>query len=136
MNKQKIQDKIAKLQEELKQLEAKEEEEKNKVSYIVIDGWAYETKEHDFNKKLSDIKIPEGKELLLPSECFRFYEDKDLRKKLNLLDCWFFVKQIRENTSDVAGFCTYSDGVDFRAGYYSGSSGPSLGIRYKWRIKK
>ncbi|MEK6878833.1 MAG: hypothetical protein AABY22_04460 [Nanoarchaeota archaeon] len=31
---------------------------KNKT--LIIDGIEYETKEHDFNKKLSDIKIPKA----------------------------------------------------------------------------
>lgn len=111
-------------------------EEKNKVDFIVIDGWAYETKEHDFDKKLSDIQIPEGKELWLPSETWKFYEDKNLREKLNLSNCWFFIKQVRENTKDVARF--YSDGgcADLSTGCYSDDSYSTLGVRWKWKVKE
>lgn len=134
--KQQIQEKIKSLQNDLAEIEVKEEAEKNKVEFIVIDGWAYETKEHNFNKKLGDIKIPEGKELWLPSECWKFYEDKDLREKLNLKKCWFFVQQVRDNTSDVARFYAYSGGVYLDAGCDSGDSVSALGVRFKWKVKK
>jgi hypothetical protein len=134
--KQQIKDKIKDLQDKLADIEAKEEAEKNKVDFIVIDGWAYETKEHDFNKKLSEIKIPNGKELWSPSDCFRMYENKELREKLNLKDCWFFVKQIKEDTTDVARFYAYSYGVYFRTYYDSDYSYSSLGVRFKWKVKR
>ena len=137
MNKKdKIKKQIEKLQKELEDIEAKEEAEKNKVDFIVIDGWAYETKEHDFNKELSEIKIPKGKELWLPSECYKFYEDKELRKKLNLNNCYFFVKQIIENTSDVARFNAYSFYADLGCGMDSNYSYSTLGVRFKWKVNK
>jgi len=107
-----------------------------KEDFIVIDGWAYETKEHDFDKELGDIKIPKGKELWLPSECRKFYEDKKLREKLNLSDCWFFVKQVRDNTTDVAGFGAGSVGAGFNCYWSPTYSNPSLGVRFKWKVKK
>lgn len=116
-------------------LKSEIETEKNKVDFIIIDGWAYETKEHDFNKRLGEIPIPEGKELWLPSETWRFYEDKKLREQLNLSDCWFFVKQVRENTTEVARFCADSDGVYLDTGYNSGGSNSTLGVRFKWKVK-
>jgi hypothetical protein len=131
-----IQNKIKELQEKLKQIQERKEVEKNKVDFIVIDGWAYETQDHDKGKELSEIKIPGGKELWLPSECWKFYENKELRDKLNLSDCWFFVKQIRENTSDVARFYADSVSVDLGTDYDSDDSGSYLGVRFKWKVKK
>ena len=107
-----------------------------KEDFIVIDGWAYEIKEHDFDKKLSDIEIPNGKELWLPSECWKFYEDKKLREKLNLNDCQFFVKQVRDNTTDVAWFGADSDVANFYCGRYPTYTFPGLGVRFKWKVKK
>jgi len=112
------------------------EKAKNASDEVIIDGWAYEKKEHDFNKKLSEIKIPEGKELWLPSECLRFYENKELREKLNLNNCWFFVKQIRENTDDVAGFVANSGGAYLYCYRGPSYSSASLGVRFKWRVQK
>lgn len=129
------QQKLEEAKELVKKLEAEIEAEKNKVDFIVIDGWAYETHEHDFNKKLSEIKIPEGKELWLPSECWKFYEDENLREKLNLSDCWFFVKQGRENTTDVARFYADSFGADLYCYRDPSGSISSLGIRFKWKVK-
>ena len=134
-SKQKIQEQIKKLQTELADIETKEEQEKNKVDFIIIDGYAYETKEHDFNKKLGDIRIPEGKELWLPSECWKFYENKSLRKRLNLSDCWLFVKQVRKDTTDVARFCAGSNGVNLGTDYDSDYSYSALGVRFKWKVK-
>ena len=132
------QDKLTKAEELVKELKAQLEEEKNKVEFIVIDGWAYETKEHDFNKTLSEIQIPKEKELWLPSEVWKFYEDKKLKTKLNLNDCWFFVKQVRENTSDVARF--FADSGSGGAGLLCGRNpsyrGAGLGVRFKWKVGK
>ena len=99
-----------------------------KEDFIVIDGWAYEIKEHDFDKKLSDIEIPNGKELWLPSECWKFYEDKKLREKLNLSDCWFFVKQVKDNTKDVARFFAYSDRANFYCDWVPTGANPCIGV--------
>ena len=134
--KQEIQDKIKELQSQLAEIEAKEEANKNKVDFIVIDGWAYETKEHDFNKKLSEIEIPKGKELWLPSECYKFYENKELRNKLSLSECWFLVKQIKENTINVASFDATSGRAYLDCVRHPDDSGPSLGVRFKWKVKK
>lgn len=127
---------LKKAEELVTKLKVKLEAEKNKVGFIVIDGWAYETKEHDFNKELGNIIIPEGKELWLPSETFKFYEDKKLREQLNLSKCYFFVKQIRENTTDIARFCAYSSYCSLGWGYYSGGCDSTLGVRFKWKVKK
>ena len=95
-----------------------------------INGIEYEIESHDFDKKLSDIKIPKGWRLWKAHECWLFYEDKKLRKEMNLEDCWFFVEQPRDNTSDVAGF----DAGSGRA-YLDCYWGPldtysSLGVRF------
>ena len=135
MSIEKLEKKRDKLKKDLADVESKIETEKNKVDFIVIDGWAYETKEHDFNKELAEITIPEGRELWLPSECWKFYEDKNLREKLNLEDCWFFVRQVRDNTSDVARFFAGSVRVGLGAGYGSRDSYSTLGVRFKWKVK-
>lgn len=132
----KLETQIKNKEKELEALKEKQEAEKNKVDFIVIDGWAYETKEHHFNNKLGDIKIPKGKELWLPSEVCKFYEDKETKKKLNLSKCYFFVKQIRENTTDVARFFANSDCVDLYCNVGSSYSLSVLGVRFKWRVKE
>ncbi len=133
--KNKLDKQIEKKEAELETLKEKREAEKNKVNFIVIDGWAYETKEHDFNKELGDIEIPKGRELWLPSEVYRFYEDKNLKEKLNLSKCWFFVRQVREDTTDVARFYANSGCASLNWGMVSSDSYSYLGVRFKWKVK-
>ena len=121
------------------ELKLKLEQEKNKTDFIEIDGWAYETKEHDFNKTLDEIKIPEGKELWTAEDCIRLSNNAIDCFKLGLKDCWFFIKQpfeFNENNGYVARFNAGSG----RAGLYcdrirSGSDA-ELGVRFKWKVKK
>ncbi len=136
MRTQDIQKQINKKEKELTTLKEKLDIERNKVDFIIINGWAYEIKEHDFNKELGDIKIPKGKELWLPSETLKFYEDKKLKEKLNLSKCYFFLKQIREDTKDVARFYAYSDYACLDCDWDSSYSFSNLGVRFKWRAEK
>ena len=107
---------------------------KEKVKTIKIGNWEYEIETHDFGKKLGEIKIPKGWELWKPSDCWRFYEDKKLRKKMNVEDCWFFVFNPFKD-GRVARF-----GADFGGAYlycyrYPDDSGSSLGVRFKRKLK-
>ena len=102
---------------------------------IIIDGYEYETKTHDFNKCLKDIKIPKGWELWRVSDFEKFsLKDWDT---LNLKEAWFFIKYpFAYNPNDfVAGFITLSDGASFNCFRFPTSSGSSLGVRFKRKIK-
>lgn len=59
---------------------------------IIIDEVKYECETHDFNKKLSEIKIPKGWRLWTAEECIKLH-NSEYKKKLNLIDCWFYIKQ-------------------------------------------
>ena len=90
---------------------------------IKINNVEYELEQHDNNKRLSDIKIPRGWRLLLPSEAMMLYER-------GLIDSsfWFFVEQTNKeykgsgyvarfvvNSGDAwlgcDGYPTYADAV-------------------------
>jgi len=59
----------------------------------IIKGIEYEMETHDYNKTLSEIKIPKGWRLLKPSEALMIWE-------LEQLDDWFFVEQVVEKNKD------------------------------------
>ena len=101
----------------------------------IIDGIEYEIETHDFGKRLSQIKIPKGWRLWKPSECWKFYEDKELRKIMNLEDCWFFVFNPTEDQF-VARFDAYSGGADLYCGGNPADTGSSLGVRFCREVKK
>jgi hypothetical protein len=120
----------------VEKLKAEIEAEKNKVKFIVIDGWAYETKEHDFNKKLSEIKIPEGKELWNVSDFEKFsLEDWN---NLNLKKCWFYIKYpfAYNQFNSVAWFYAGSDWAYFNCYRDPSGSDASLGVRFKRKVTK
>lgn len=96
---------IEKAKEKLAKLEAKKQAEIDKMKTIIINNVEYELKQHDNDKKLSDIKIPKGWRLLLPSEAMMLSER-------GLIDntFWFYVKQTNKAKAEqgnVAGF--YAD---------------------------
>ena len=89
------------------QLKAVIENVKNKMKTITINNIEYELKQHDNNKKLSEIIISKGWRLLLPSEAMMLYER-------NLIDntFWFYVQQtnkIEKEKGNVARFNANSD---------------------------
>ena len=59
---------------------------------IKINNVEYECNTHDFNKTLSEIKIPKEWRLWTAEECIELHNSK-YKKKLNLDNCWFFIKQ-------------------------------------------
>jgi predicted nucleotide-binding protein (sugar kinase/HSP70/actin superfamily) len=130
----KLKQQIEKLQSKLKLLEEKELEEKNKVDFIVVDGWAYETKDHDFNKKLSDIQISRGKKLWTYEDCIKLYNN--YKDKLNLNDCWFYIKQPLNQQDTVAWFGANSGRAILDCVRLPAYSNSSLGVRFKWKVKK
>jgi hypothetical protein len=105
---------------------------------IIIDGIKYETEDHDFNKKLSDIKIPEGWRLWTAEECIKLknWNDKN-DNKLNLINCWFYIKQpFNLNKDLVARFCADSDGAYLYCDRDPSDSDSDLGVRFCRRVKK
>ena len=79
---------------------------------IIINNIEYELEQHDNGKRLSEIKIPKGWRLLLPSEAMMLYERGLIDKSF-----WFYVQQINkeeEKKGNVARF-------------YAGSVGAGLG---------
>ena len=105
---------------------------------IIIDGIEYETEDHDFNKKLSDIKIPEGWRLWTAEECIKLKNWNDKNKnKLNLKDCWFFIKQPFDFNKDlVARFIAGSGWVGLNCYRNSSNSNSDLGVRFCRDVKK
>jgi hypothetical protein len=137
--KQQIESEIAKLQKSLKEIEAKEETEKNKVSTIEIDGWEYENKEHGFNETLSEIKILKGWELWTYEDCIKLHNNENFRKALNLGDCWFFIEQpfsFNKEKGFVARFYADSDRADLYCNGGPTVTNSSLGVRFKRKVKK
>lgn len=97
-----------------------------KKETIIIDKVEYELEQHDNNKKLSEIIIPKGWRLLLPSEAMMLYER-------GLIDSnfWFYVKQTNKEEAkkgNVARFCSDSDGSILRCDRDPSGTYDSLGI--------
>lgn len=129
---QEKQEQIDKLNRDIEELK----KDLDKVTTIIIDGYEYETKTHNFNKCLKDIVIPKGWELWTVSDFEKFsLKDWD---NLNLKDDWFFIK-----------YPFAFNPNNYVARFYAGSGrtvlncygGPtdsisSLGVRFKRKIKQ
>jgi len=89
----------------------------------IIKGVEYELETHDFNKILSEIKIPKGWRLLKPSEALMLLE-------LEPFDDWFFVEQPLKNTTTVARFYANSDRAVLNCNWSPASHVTSLGVRF------
>ena len=104
-----------------------------KKNTIIINNIEYETKTHDFNKTLSEIKIPKGWRLWIAEECIKLFNSHE--KELNLTDCWFFIKQPFNKFNYVARFVADSYWADL---YCSGNPSfrdGSLGVRFCRELK-
>lgn len=102
---------------------------------LIVDGYEYEVKEHSFDKTLDEIEIPEGWELWTHEDCIKLRNDEKLREKLNLQNCWFFIKQpfkqdyVARFNADSGRAYLYCDGdAEYRYG--------SLGVRFKRKVGK
>ena len=106
---------------------------------IIVDGWEYEKETTQFNTKFKDIKTPKGWVLWDYEDCIKLHNDKNLRKELNLEDCWFFIEQpfsLNKEEKLVARLVAYSDWADL---YCDGSPDDrcvSLGVFLVRRIEK
>jgi len=122
-----IQEKQDKLNRDIEELK----KDLEKVKFIVMDGWAYETKDHDFDKTYNEIlnSIPKNKQLWDKDDCIKLYEDN----RFNLKYCWFWIERIFKDKS--ARFGASSVGANFCCGRNPTSSYASLGVRYKWRME-
>ncbi len=100
---------------------------------IKINGYEYEAETHDFNKKLSDIKIPKGWELWTTEDCIKLHNNAKYRKELNLEDCWFYIKQpfIFNKKNYNTRFITGSGGAGLNCYGNPQGSLPELGVRFK-----
>jgi hypothetical protein len=109
--------------------------EKIEENTIIIGDYEYETKTHDFNKCLKDIKIPKGWELWTVSD----FEKFNLKEwdKLGLKDSWFFIKYpFAFNLNNcVAGFIAYSGRADWYCNRNSSYSNDGLGVRFRRKVK-
>jgi hypothetical protein len=131
-NKQK---EIDKLNRDIEELKKDLEIQNNKVNTIIIDGYEYETKTHDFNKCLNDIKIPKGWELWETADFQKFSLEN--WNKLNLKEAWFYIKYpFAYNQKDyVAWFDANSAGAFLNCYGNPTYSGASLGVRFKRKVK-
>lgn len=103
---------------------------------LKIKGWEYETETHDFNKKLSEIKIPKGWQLWDVSD-FRYFGEKEFNK-LNLWNDWFFIKQpmkVMEEKGYASWFLADSGWTNFFCLRVPTITNSLLGVRFKRRIK-
>ncbi len=90
-----------------------------------------ETKIHNKNKTLNEIKIPDGWRLLTVSEII-FLTNK-YKKELNLEKTWEFIEQpfkINKEKNYVARFYAYSDVAYLFAIWDSTYSDRALGVRF------
>ena len=101
----------------------------------IIDNVEYELETHDFNKKLSDIKIPKGWRLWKPSEAMMLWENEKTRKQFNLTDCWFFIANPLKNDY-VARFHAGSDWAYLVCSRNPDDSGSALGVRFARKVRK
>ena len=95
---------------------------------ITINNVEYELEQHDNGKRLSEIKIPKGWRLLLPSEAMMLYERGLIDKSF-----WFYVQQINkegEKKGNVARFCAVSDGAVLVCGRDPSYTDASLGVLF------
>ena len=109
-----------------------------KMKTLIIEGIEYETETHDFNKKLSEIKILRGWRLWTAEECIKLHNSK-YKYELNLKDCWFFIEQpfnLNKKNNYVAGFVAYSYRADLDCYWNPGGSDSSLGVRFCRKVKK
>ena len=108
-------------------------QEIRKPKSVIIGNVEYELEQHDNGKKLSEIKIPKGKRLLLPSEAMILYER-------GLIDSsfWFFVEQTNEEEKkkgNVARFYAGSGGAGLGCSGDSSVTGSVLGVIFAEDLK-
>lgn len=107
----------------------------NPYKTLIVGGVEYETETHDFDKKLSDIKIPKEWRLWTIKECISLFNSHE--KELNLSDCWFFIKQPFNKWKDnVAGFNAVSGRASFGCFWSPTDAYSSLGVRFCRDLKK
>ena len=134
------QQQIDNLKEKIKILEEKQKKELerlNKIPTIEINGYEYEIQTHDFNKKLSDIKIPKDWELWTYEDCIKLHNNPNFRKSLNLEDCWFFIEQpfmFNKENNYVARFLAYSGRACLSCDGSPADTDASLGVRFRKKI--
>ena len=102
---------------------------------ITLNRVEYETKTHDFNKMLSEIKIPKGWRLWTAEECIKVFNSHE--KELNLSDCWFFIEHPFDKFKDKYGGRFWADSVG--ASLYCGRGAvdrhDTLGVRFAKDLK-
>lgn len=129
---QEKQEQINKLNRDIEELK----KDLNKVTTVIINGYEYETKTHDFNKCLKDIVIPKGWELWSISDFEKFsLKDWDT---LNLKDDWFYIKYpFAYNPNNyVAWFGADSDRAYLGCNWNPSVSDASLGVRFVRKVKE
>ena len=106
---------------------------KNKT--IIIDGVEYDCETTQLGKTFNEIKIPKGKRLWTAEECIKLHNSK-FKEKLNLDDCWFFIKQpFKFNSEFVAGFYADSGRAVLSCNWDPSNPNASLGVRFAKDIK-
>ena len=106
---------------------------------VEINGWEYEIETHDLGSPLEDIKIPKGWQLWTFENCIEFHNNLNLRKELNLEDCWFFIEQLfrfNKKKGLVAGFGAGSGRALLYCDGWPGFSYSGLGVRFCRKLKK
>ena len=100
----------------------------------IINNVEYELEQHDNGKNLSEIKIPKGWRLLLPSEAMMLYERGLINNNF-----WFFVKQtnkIEKKKGNVARFDADSSRAYFVCDGSDSGRGASFGVIFARDLKE
>lgn len=129
----KLNEQIEKTKKKLAELEAKQQAELDKMKTIIINNVEYELKQHDNNKLLSEITIPKGKRLLLPSEAMMLYERGLLNNTF-----WFYVEQTNKKekaNGAFSRFYTYSGRANLFCDWNSTDRYGELGVLFAKDLK-
>lgn len=107
------------------------------VKRIRIGDWEYDVEITQKNKLFSELEKPEGAELWKVSD-FEKMGKKEF-DELKLWNEWFFIKQ-HMKAMEEKGYVAWFNANSNRAYLYCGGNpsdrDASLGVRWKWKVKK
>jgi hypothetical protein len=106
---------------------------------IVVDGYEYDVETIQLGKSFDDIIIPEGYELWTHEDCIKLHSNKELRKKLNLVDCWFWIVQpfvFSKDKDYVTWFNTSFHRANITCNVDQSYLSVHLGVRFKRKVEQ
>ena len=106
---------------------------------IKVGNYEYDTEDTQKGTTFKNIKILKGAELWTYIDCVKLHNNEKLRRKLNLGNCWFFIKQpfdFNRKKNFVARLDANSDGASMDCDRVPAYSDDRLGVRFKWKVGK